>query len=70
MSYLQDYSCRLFADFETKYKYLTFRSVLHDNIQLGQMSFNNFILSYVNLIDCVLKRYVDDIKHTNLGIFN
>jgi hypothetical protein len=67
MSYLQDYSCRLFTDFETRHKNLTFKSVLHGNIQLSQMSFNNFIMSYSNFIYCVLKRFLDDIKHANLG---
>lgn len=65
MAFMQDYSSRLFTELEKNFKQLTFKSVLHGNTNINQMSYNSFIFSYINMIDCLLKRYIDEIKHMN-----
>ena len=67
MAFTQDYSIKLFTDLYANSKKLKFKSILHGNLYMNEMNFNNFILSYTNMIDCVLKKYADDIKQGNQG---
>lgn len=67
MSYFQEYTIKLFNEFYPKFKQLKFKSILHGDVYLNEINFNNFILSYSNMIDCLLKRYADDLKQSNRG---
>ena len=69
MTHLQDYSIKLFNYFETKQHYLTYKSLLHGNILISQMNTNNFVLSFMNMIDSLLNRYNEDLRKLNQGLF-
>jgi len=69
MTHLQDYSIKLFNYFETKQNYLTYKSLLHGNILISQMNTNNFVLSFMNMIDSLLNRYNEDLRKLNQGLF-
>ena len=62
---LHEYSRRYFQDFHANLKNLSYKSMLHGNIQLNKMNFLNFILSYSNLIDCLIKKHHEELKLNN-----
>jgi hypothetical protein len=41
--------------------------MLHKQTSLGQLSFINFIYSYANLIDCLMKNFDDQLKQSDEG---
>ena len=62
---LQEYSIRFFVDLQSKITNLNYKSILHGNTSFGKLSFNTFILGYINLIDCLLNKYCAELKRTN-----
>jgi len=61
---LQEYSFRFFDE---TYEHMRtaghkYKSIVHSNRSLAQLSFNNFILAYSNLIDCLLQRNLSTLK--------
>jgi hypothetical protein len=62
---LHEYSRRYFQDLHTDFKSLSYKSMLHGNIFLKDMSFLNFILSYSNIIDCLIKKHHEELKLNN-----
>lgn len=44
-----------------------YKSILHGDVPLSMISFNNFIISYINIMDCLFKRFIDDLKQFNEG---
>lgn len=47
---------------------LSFKSILHGNVSLSKISFKNFILAYINMLDCLLYQHIEDLKKFNEGI--
>lgn len=64
---LQEYSIRFFGEVHEKLDQLDYKSELHANMRLSRVNFVNFIITYSNLIDCLLKRHGDELKQTNDG---
>ncbi len=62
---LQEYSVRYFNELSPKMSSMNFKSMLYNNKEINKLNFNNFIYSYSNLIDCLLKKFIDDLKKSD-----
>ena len=62
---MQEYSNRFFTDLQSQMKTFTYKSVIHGNVLLNKMNFNHFVLNYVSLIDCLLKKFLNELKNAN-----
>ena len=55
----------LFKLTEKNLKESKYKSLLHGKRDLKEMSMINFVNVFINLIDCLLMRHSDDLKHVN-----
>ena len=62
---LQEYSIRFFVDFQSQIEHLNYKSALHGNVSFNKLSFNTFIMAYINLVDCLLNKFVAELKRAN-----
>ena len=62
---LQEYSIRFFVELQSKIANLNYKSILHGGKTFDKLSFNTFILGYINLIDCLLNKFCAELKRTN-----
>ncbi|CAF0731757.1 unnamed protein product, partial [Brachionus calyciflorus] len=65
VSILQEYAIRCFNEIKSRIDLLNFKSIIHGNLPLESISFNSFILLYVNLIDCLLKKFGTELKQSD-----
>lgn len=65
VSLLQEYSVRYFNDLHSTLDSLNYKSSLHNRTQLNKINFNNFIYSYAILVDCLMKRFDEQLKQAS-----
>ena len=64
-SILQEYSVRYFNDLLPKMSLLSYKSMLHKQILLNKLNFINFIYSYSNFFDCLMKKFEVQLKQAD-----
>ncbi len=64
---IHEMSGRLFGEWEANAESMGFRSVLHGGLPLSKVSFSNFVMGYVNLVDCLLRKFIEELKKFNEG---
>jgi hypothetical protein len=64
---VHEMSGRLFGEWEAGVEALGFRSVLHGDVALAKVSLCNFVFGYVNMVDCLLRRFVEELKRFDEG---
>jgi len=64
---VHEMSGRLFGEWEAGVEALGFRSVLHGDVALARVSLCNFVFGYVNMVDCLLRRFVEELKRFDEG---
>ena len=56
----------LFLETETHLNESQYKSLLHAKTPVKKLSMINYVLSYMNLIDCLLEKHIDDLKKNGL----
>ena len=67
ISLIHECSTRFFKELSDSMESFSYRSVLHGNRFISEISFMNFIAAYVNLLDCLFHHYIDELKQFNEG---
>ncbi|RNA43274.1 hypothetical protein BpHYR1_038795 [Brachionus plicatilis] len=65
ISILQEYAIRCFNQFESRVDLLDFKSIIHGNILIKSIGLNTFIFAYINLVDCLMKKFGAELKQTD-----
>lgn len=68
ISILQEYAIRYFSDFEMRVDFLDFKSIIHGNVLIKSIGLNFFIFAFINMTDCLLKKFAFELKQTNEGM--
>lgn len=69
ISFIHEASGRFFAELAQALESLEYRTVLHGNVRLGEISFANFVVAYISLLDCLLNRFIEELKQFSEGSF-
>ena len=66
---MHDYSSKLFAELSAHLSAHAYKSVLHGNAALSELGMANYVMSYMNVFDSLLRRFIDELKQFNEGSF-
>lgn len=61
-TYIQELVKNLFTATEAHLRQSNYKSILHSRKNISELNMINFVLSFINLIECLLKRHSDDLK--------
>jgi hypothetical protein len=61
-TYIQELVRSLFTETEHHLSQSSYKSILHSRKNTHDINMINFVLAFINLIECLLKRHFDDLK--------
>jgi hypothetical protein len=67
-NYIQDLVESLFNETESHFIESQYKSLLHSGLPVNKINMVNYVLSYINLIDALLEKHIEDLKKN--GKFN
>ncbi len=67
-TYIQELTQVLFLETETHMNGSMYKSILHSKILINKLNMVNYVLTFMQLIDCLLEKHIEDLKKTSAGI--